>query len=219
MTGCGSRPGYRPDDRTARADRRPCDPGAPTAPGQPKKLFDAELMRLTVVELLLGLPVRASLPADMLWTARELLPYRPNHSGYHKRLKAAGAVPAAALDHLVPSARRAQPGVADRCHPNEAATVGIGVKRFLDIRYTCDTKVVVVNDGSPRAGCRSLDDHEPRPDRPGAPVVDKLMEGALNAFDMTFGGRISAGQPVTTAGQPVTTKIKLHRWSTDSSSP
>jgi hypothetical protein len=58
-------------------------------------------MRLTVVELLLGLPVRASLPADMLWTARELLPYLPNHSGYHKRLKAAGAVPVA-LDHLVP---------------------------------------------------------------------------------------------------------------------
>ena len=31
---------------------------------------------------------------------------------------------------------------------NEAATVGIAVKRVLDIRYPCDVEVVVVNDGS-----------------------------------------------------------------------
>jgi glycosyltransferase involved in cell wall biosynthesis len=31
---------------------------------------------------------------------------------------------------------------------NEAATVGIAVKRVLDIRYPCDIEVVVVNDGS-----------------------------------------------------------------------
>ena len=31
---------------------------------------------------------------------------------------------------------------------NEAATVGIAVKRLLDIRYPCDIEVVVVNDGS-----------------------------------------------------------------------
>ena len=31
---------------------------------------------------------------------------------------------------------------------NEAATVGVAVKRVLDIRYPCDVEVVVVNDGS-----------------------------------------------------------------------
>jgi len=31
---------------------------------------------------------------------------------------------------------------------NEAATVGLAVKRVLDIRYPCDVEVVVVNDGS-----------------------------------------------------------------------
>ena len=31
---------------------------------------------------------------------------------------------------------------------NEAATVGIAVKRVLDIRYPCDVEVVVVDDGS-----------------------------------------------------------------------
>ncbi len=31
---------------------------------------------------------------------------------------------------------------------NEGATVGIAVKRVLDIRYPCDIEVVVVNDGS-----------------------------------------------------------------------
>ena len=31
---------------------------------------------------------------------------------------------------------------------NEAATVGIAVKRLLDIRYPCEIEVVVVNDGS-----------------------------------------------------------------------
>ena len=31
---------------------------------------------------------------------------------------------------------------------NEAATVGVAVKRVLDIRYPCDIEVVIVNDGS-----------------------------------------------------------------------
>jgi len=31
---------------------------------------------------------------------------------------------------------------------NEAATVGVAVKRVLDIRYPCDVEIVVVNDGS-----------------------------------------------------------------------
>jgi glycosyltransferase involved in cell wall biosynthesis len=31
---------------------------------------------------------------------------------------------------------------------NEAATVGIAVKRLLDMRYPCDTELVIVNDGS-----------------------------------------------------------------------
>jgi len=31
---------------------------------------------------------------------------------------------------------------------NEAATVGIAVKRVLETRYPCDVEVVVVNDGS-----------------------------------------------------------------------
>ena len=31
---------------------------------------------------------------------------------------------------------------------NEAATVGVAVKRLLDIRYPCDIELVIVNDGS-----------------------------------------------------------------------
>ncbi len=31
---------------------------------------------------------------------------------------------------------------------NEAATVGVAVKRLLDIRYPCDVELVIVNDGS-----------------------------------------------------------------------
>ncbi|HEV3289172.1 MAG TPA: glycosyltransferase, partial [Streptosporangiaceae bacterium] len=31
---------------------------------------------------------------------------------------------------------------------NEAATVGVAVKRVLDIHYPCDVEVVIVNDGS-----------------------------------------------------------------------
>lgn len=31
---------------------------------------------------------------------------------------------------------------------NEAATVGVAVKRVLDIRYPCEIEVIIVNDGS-----------------------------------------------------------------------
>ena len=31
---------------------------------------------------------------------------------------------------------------------NEAATVGVAVKRLLDVRYPCDIELVIVNDGS-----------------------------------------------------------------------
>ena len=31
---------------------------------------------------------------------------------------------------------------------NEAATVGVAVKRLLDIRYPCEIELVIVNDGA-----------------------------------------------------------------------
>jgi hypothetical protein len=75
-------------------------PSARPRPGQPKKLTDAELVCLAVAQVLLG--ARSEHHWLRLCYARlgHLFPYLPNQPGYHKRLKAAGPLLAAAMDHL-----------------------------------------------------------------------------------------------------------------------
>ena len=99
MIGCDPRPGY-PPDRTVRGDRRPRDPFRPARPGQPKRLSDAELACLAVAQVLLG--ARSEHHWLRMCYARlgHLFPYLPKQPGYHKRLKAAGPLLAAAMDHL-----------------------------------------------------------------------------------------------------------------------
>ena len=61
-------------------------------PGGPKRLSDAELVCLAVAQVLLG--ARSEHHWLRLCYARlgHLFPYLPNQPGYHKRLKAAGAL-------------------------------------------------------------------------------------------------------------------------------
>ena len=99
MIGCDARPGYpltalyvEIDDHVIPSGRR----GA----GQPKKLSDAELVCLAVAQVLLG--ARSERHWLRMCYARlgHLFPYLPKQPGYHKRLKAAGPLLAAAMDRL-----------------------------------------------------------------------------------------------------------------------
>jgi hypothetical protein len=69
-------------------------------PGRPKKLSDAELVCLAVAQVLLG--ARSEHHWLRLCYARlgHLFPYLPYQPGYHKRLKAAAPLLAAALVYL-----------------------------------------------------------------------------------------------------------------------
>src|SRR5215510_14463291 len=75
-------------------------PSGQRGPGRPKKLSDAELVCLAVAQVLLG--ARSEHHWLRLCYARlgHLFPYLPNQPGYHKRLKAAAPLLAAALDYL-----------------------------------------------------------------------------------------------------------------------
>ena len=68
--------------------------------GRPKRLSDAELVCLAVAQVLLG--ARSEHHWLRLCYARlgHLFPYLPHQPGYHKRLKAAAPLLAAAMDHL-----------------------------------------------------------------------------------------------------------------------
>ena len=68
--------------------------------GHPKKLSDAELACLAVAQVLLG--ARSEHHWLRICYARlgHLFPYLPKQPGYHKRLKAAAPLLAAALDWL-----------------------------------------------------------------------------------------------------------------------
>jgi hypothetical protein len=72
-------------------------PSGRRRPGQPKRLSDAELVCLAVAQVLLG--ARSEHHWLRLCYARlgHLFPYLPNQPGYHNRLKAAGALLAAAM--------------------------------------------------------------------------------------------------------------------------
>jgi hypothetical protein len=75
-------------------------PSGQRRPGQPKRLTDAELVCLAVAQVLLG--ARSEHHWLRMCYARlgHLFPYLPNQPGYHKRLKAAGPLLAAVMDHL-----------------------------------------------------------------------------------------------------------------------
>ena len=75
-------------------------PSGRRRPGQPKRLSDAELVCLAVAQVLLG--ARSEHHWLRMCYARlgHLFPYLPKQPGYHKRLKAAAPLLAAAMDHL-----------------------------------------------------------------------------------------------------------------------
>jgi hypothetical protein len=75
-------------------------PPARRGRGQPKRLTDAELVCLAVAQVLLG--ARSEHHWLRLCYARlgHLFPYLPHQPGYHKRLKAAAPLLAAAIGHL-----------------------------------------------------------------------------------------------------------------------
>jgi hypothetical protein len=100
-------------------------PSGPRGPGQPKKLSDAELVCLAVAQVLLG--ARSEHHWLRLCYARlgHLFPYLPNQPGYHKRLKAAGPLLAAALDYLA----RQCPSWYDQARLIDATPVPCGTSR------------------------------------------------------------------------------------------
>jgi Transposase DDE domain len=75
-------------------------PSGRRRPGGPKRLSDAELVCLAVAQVLLG--ARSEHHWLRMCYARlgHLFPYLPHQPGYHKRLKAAAPLLAAAIDHL-----------------------------------------------------------------------------------------------------------------------
>lgn len=80
-------------------------PSGRRQPGGPKRLSDAELVCLVVVQVLPG--ARSEHRWLRMCYARlgHLFPYLPHQPGCRKRLKAAAPLLAAAMDHLAGSAR------------------------------------------------------------------------------------------------------------------
>ena len=68
--------------------------------GRPKRLSDAELVCLAVAQVLLGARSEHHWLRLCYGRLGHLFPYLPHQPGYHKRLKAAAPLLAAALDHL-----------------------------------------------------------------------------------------------------------------------
>ena len=93
--------------------------------GQPKKLTDAELVCLAVAQVLLG--ARSEHHWLRMCYARlgHLFPYLPQQPGYHKRLKAAAPLLAAAIDHLA----RQSPSWQDQVRLIDATPVPCGASR------------------------------------------------------------------------------------------
>jgi hypothetical protein len=100
-------------------------PSGRRRPGQPKRLSDAELVCLAVAQVLLG--ARSEHHWLRLCYARlgHLFPYLPHQPGYHKRLKAAGPLLAATIDHLA----RQSPSWQDQVRLIDATPVPCGASR------------------------------------------------------------------------------------------
>ena len=92
---------------------------------RPKRLSDAELVCLAVAQVLLG--ARSEHHWLRLCYARlgHLFPYLPKQPGYHKRLKAAGPLLAAAMDYLA----RQCPSWYDQARLIDATPVPCGTSR------------------------------------------------------------------------------------------
>jgi hypothetical protein len=75
-------------------------PSGQRRPGRPKKLSDAELVCLAVAQVLLGARSEHHWLRLCYGRLGHLFPYLPHQPGYHKRLKAAAPLLAAALDYL-----------------------------------------------------------------------------------------------------------------------
>src|SRR6201981_190829 len=69
-------------------------------PGHPKKLSDAELVCLAVAQVLLGARSEHHWLRMCYGRLGHLFPYLPRQPGYHKRVKAAAPLLAAAIGHL-----------------------------------------------------------------------------------------------------------------------
>jgi hypothetical protein len=93
--------------------------------GRPKRLSDAELVCLAVAQVLLG--ARSEHHWLRLCYARlgHLFPYLPHQPGYHKRLKAAAPLLAAAMDHLA----RQTPSWHDQVRLIDATPLPCGTSR------------------------------------------------------------------------------------------
>ena len=75
-------------------------PPARRGRGQRKQLTDAELVCLAVAQVLLGARSEHHWLRMCYGRLGHLFPYLPHQPGYHKRLKAAAPLLAAAIDHL-----------------------------------------------------------------------------------------------------------------------
>ncbi len=100
-------------------------PSGQRRPGRPKQLSDAELACLAVAQVLLG--ARSEHHWLRICYARlgHLFPYLPKQPGYHKRLKAAGPLLAAVMDHLA----RECPSWHDQVRLIDATPVPCGTSR------------------------------------------------------------------------------------------
>ena len=93
--------------------------------GQPKKLSDAELVCLAVAQVLLGARSEHHWLRMCYTRLGHLFPYLPHQPGYHKRLKAAAPLLAAAIDHLA----RQAPSWWDQVRLIDATPVPCGTSR------------------------------------------------------------------------------------------
>ena len=94
-------------------------------PGQPKRLSDAELACLAVAQVLLGARSEHHWLRMCYGRLGHLFPYLPKQPGYRKRLKAAGPLLAAVLDHLA----RQSPCWCDPVRLIDATPVPCGASR------------------------------------------------------------------------------------------
>jgi hypothetical protein len=100
-------------------------PSARPGPGQPEKLSDAELVCPAVAQVLLGARSEHHWLRICYGRLGHLFPYLPKQPGYHRRLKAAAPLLAAAIDHLA----RQSPSWYDPVRLIEATPVPWGASR------------------------------------------------------------------------------------------
>ena len=170
-------------------------PSGPPGPGRPKQLSDSELVCLAVAQVLLG--ARSEHHWLRLCYARlgPLFPYLPKQPGYHKRLKAAGPLLAAAMDFLAREAPSCRPGAADRRDPGAVRRLAgdgqaVGAGRAGGLRVLRGALALVL-------GAEAVPDHRPGRDArglvPGQPEARGTRGGRGAAGDAAGPGRCGQG--------------------------